>query len=100
MTRVSVISPNSFITQHLQSNRIESTKGVAEFNEAAATCTCLLIVPVLRFLPVVAPMADRSVKIRIEVIERAAYVTRKSIVPTSFCALQQLHGQLIVFTLN
>lgn len=68
--------------------------------QLAATCTCLLIVPVLRFLPVVAPMADRSVKIRIEVIERAAYVTRKSIVPTSFCALQQLHGQLTVFTLN
>lgn len=37
MTRLSVISPNSFITQHLQSNRIESTKGVAEFNEASGT---------------------------------------------------------------
>lgn len=37
MTRVSVISPNSFITQHLQSNGIESTKGVAEFNEASGT---------------------------------------------------------------
>lgn len=35
--------------------------------------TCLLIVPVLRLPPVVAPVADRSVKVRIEVIERAAY---------------------------
>lgn len=33
--------------------------------------TCLVIVRVVRVLPVVAPVADRSVKNRIEVIESA-----------------------------
>lgn len=45
--------------------------------QLAATCTCLLIVPVLRFLPVVAPMADRSVKIRIEVKETSKELKEK-----------------------